>query len=116
MTSSRGAPWLAQAVYGSVAGIVPRPERGVGLATVTITSHERGSMVTVTTKASGFYVKGHSLPADPASSSSVTIFRRGTVHTVPEGGAASSDGRAANPAGCGSARARFSSKCHFQIS
>jgi hypothetical protein len=30
--------------------------------------------------------------------------------------AASGDGKAASPAGCGSARARFISKCHFQIS
>jgi hypothetical protein len=31
-------------------------------------------------------------------------------------GAAWGDGRAASAAGCGSARPRFSSKCHFQIS
>ena len=31
-------------------------------------------------------------------------------------GAGSGDGSPANAAGCGSARARFISKCHFQIS
>jgi hypothetical protein len=56
-------PAAAQAVYGSVAGTV-RDSTGAVVpgATVTITSLERSTAVTVTTNASGFYVKGQILP------------------------------------------------------
>ena len=62
-TAAGAIPALAQAVYGTVAGTV-RDASGAAVpgATVTITSHERGSAVTMTTNASGFYVKGQILP------------------------------------------------------
>ena len=62
-TAAGAIPALAQAVYGSVAGTV-RDASGAAVpgGTVTITSHERGSAVTITTNAPGRLRQG----PDPA--------------------------------------------------
>ena len=56
-------PAGAQAVYGSIAGTV-RDSSGGAMpgATVTITNRDRQTVNSVTTNASGFYVKGQMLP------------------------------------------------------
>jgi hypothetical protein len=70
-------------VYGSVAGTV-RDASGAELsgATVTITSHERGTAVTVTTNASGFYVKGQILPGRYEVKAELRGFKSKVVSSV----------------------------------
>ena len=76
-------PALAQAVYGSVAGTV-RDASGAAVpgATVTITSHERGSAVTMTTNASGFYVKGQILPGRYEIRAALSGFKTKVISSV----------------------------------
>jgi hypothetical protein len=83
VTAAATIPALAQAVYGSVAGTV-RDASGAAVpgATVTIASLERGSAVTVTTNASGFYVKGQILPGRYEIKGAMTGFRSTVVSSV----------------------------------
>ncbi|HJS56974.1 MAG TPA: carboxypeptidase-like regulatory domain-containing protein, partial [Vicinamibacteria bacterium] len=57
------SPSTAQAVYGSIAGTVT-DSSGAGApgASLTITSLDRGTVDTVTSNASGYYVKDRLLP------------------------------------------------------
>ena len=76
-------PAAAQAVYGSVAGTV-RDASGEAVpgATVTITSLERSTAVTVTTNASGFYVKGQILPGRYEVKAELRGFKSKVVSSV----------------------------------
>jgi hypothetical protein len=76
-------PAAAQAVYGSVAGTV-RDASGAAVpgATVTLTSLERSTAVTVTTNASGFYVKGQILPGRYEVKAELRGFKSKVVSSV----------------------------------
>lgn len=76
-------PCTAQAVYGSIAGTVSDSNGGtVSGATLTISSLERGTADTVTSNASGYYLKDRLLPGRYELKAELTGFKTRVVAPI----------------------------------